>query len=867
MNGLAPEPPPALRLRRRTRAVSVVVGVVLLGAVSLLALRAVASVRGEQALRHQLVAERIFDGMEAALSELIQREEGRPFLHYRHYYLPEGQLTPEGGPPTDPALNPSPLARVPRDAFLLGYFQYGPDGRFVTPHRPYEDEPHGAQIPSDPTIEKLETALRRRTGFLEPEPSGVADTASLDAAADAPPASRGTHANADRAAADKRRARPPHDGGTQDAPGAPSPLRAPPAERAPELALAAAPKADSEGALRRDEELLRLEERSREGKRRAAEVRQQKRSYRELNEALNVGAQKRKERAEVVYQAAQTQVENFSKGWSLEQTQAADDGGTGVALELRIEDLDEAAVDASGEDPTQLRQVVVELQRQVEVEAPDFAAEPAAEPIQVPTLNAEAAVAGAVASGAGPSAKQQEVVPDTPEAADKAEVARPVEAAELADAHRSSGNRSGLEPAPTKLPVRPPADAAVRVPAPLAALAGRPEARTANQRSPATPWERASVDVVLSPLAADEDGRGGLVLHREVRIGQGRWVQGFVLDTAELSRWLQQRVLADSDLEDVARVAWNGESLPQGGEHPHRYEHRFAPPFAQLRAAVALPNLPGPFAQTERAVLFMTGLVALLLLAGLVAVDRMITSAVLVAQQRSDFVAAVTHELKSPLTAIRMHSEMLEGGMVANEDRRQEYFRTIRSEAERLSRLVNDVLLFARIERGQGPLRGAVGSLGSCVDQVSEMLAPTARRRGMRIEVDLDEEARAVTVDSDAMIQVLTNLLENALKFAAGSEPPAVTLRARRSEAGELELRIRDHGPGVVPEVLPRIFDPFVRGERELVRKSRGTGIGLALVRALVADLEGRIEASNHPEGGLEVRVAIPAPPQAPGRS
>jgi signal transduction histidine kinase len=248
----------------------------------------------------------------------------------------------------------------------------------------------------------------------------------------------------------------------------------------------------------------------------------------------------------------------------------------------------------------------------------------------------------------------------------------------------------------------------------------------------------------------------------------------------------------------------------------------------------------------------------LLALCGLggVVLYRMVSVRLEYAARRGDFVAAVSHELKTPLTSIRMMAEILRDGMVSDEARRQQYYQTITAEAERLSRLIGNVLTLARLERGAPSPERVVGDAGEVLRQAAEVLGPHAREMGFTLEVRVPPDLPPVLMDPDALLQVLVNLLDNALKFSAEAEDKRVLIEAHAEGAGVC-ITVRDHGPGVPPRQLRRIFEPFFRGERELTRRTRGTGIGLALVEGLVARMGGRIQAQNHPEGGLEVSVGL----------
>ena len=244
--------------------------------------------------------------------------------------------------------------------------------------------------------------------------------------------------------------------------------------------------------------------------------------------------------------------------------------------------------------------------------------------------------------------------------------------------------------------------------------------------------------------------------------------------------------------------------------------------------------------------------------AGLFALYRMVAVRLAFAQRRSNFAAAVSHELKTPLTAIRMYVEMLRDGLVPNEDKRREYYATLGSEAERLSRLIDNVLEFSRLERGTRSLELHAAPLGPAVLELAELLRPHAERQGFRFEIDAPVGLPPVRFERDALAQILFNLVENALKYARGAADRTLELRCR-AEGGGVALSVRDRGPGVPERRLGRVFEPFYRGEDELTRETQGSGIGLALVRGLAERMGASVSARNAEGGGFEVTLRFAA--------
>jgi signal transduction histidine kinase len=234
---------------------------------------------------------------------------------------------------------------------------------------------------------------------------------------------------------------------------------------------------------------------------------------------------------------------------------------------------------------------------------------------------------------------------------------------------------------------------------------------------------------------------------------------------------------------------------------------------------------------------------------------RMVAAVVSYSERRNDFVSAVSHELKTPLTAIRMYGEMLRDDVIPDPQKRSRYYRIITAESERLTRLINNVLELAQIERGQRSLSISVGDVTTVAREVLEVLQPHAQELGFSLELQVEPELPAVRFDRDALAQILFNLVDNALKYGSEAQDKTVLLRCERAGEGVV-IRVADRGPGVARGHLRHIFKPFYRGERELTRKHKGTGIGLALVRGLAERMGGRVDGVNT-DPGFEVRVTL----------
>jgi signal transduction histidine kinase len=350
------------------------------------------------------------------------------------------------------------------------------------------------------------------------------------------------------------------------------------------------------------------------------------------------------------------------------------------------------------------------------------------------------------------------------------------------------------------------------------------------------------------------DAGDALVIYRTVLVGQQGYRQGLVLDRAELGGWLEQRVIRSSGLARVAMLRFDG-GAPPATSGRYLFAHRFAEPFDALSAELALATLPG--VESTGALYALAGVLLALAAAGLFAVHRTAAVVMHYAERRSNFAAAVTHELKTPLTAIRMYAEMLRDGLVPSDAKRQEYYATITGESERLSRLVDNVLEFSKLEGGRRELAISVGMIGPVLADAAEKLAPHAAREGFSLAVRVADDLPAVRFDRDALLQVLFNLVDNAMKYAKAAERRTVELEARR-DGDAVVVVVRDFGPGVARPQLERVFEPFYRGESELTRTTKGTGIGLALVKELGERMGAAVSGANADGGGFRVRLAFP---------
>ncbi len=228
------------------------------------------------------------------------------------------------------------------------------------------------------------------------------------------------------------------------------------------------------------------------------------------------------------------------------------------------------------------------------------------------------------------------------------------------------------------------------------------------------------------------------------------------------------------------------------------------------------------------------------------------------ARKKDDFISAVSHELRTPLTTIRMHTEMLERGWITSEEKRSEYYSTMRQESERLSRLIENVLDFSRIQRGRKKYRFKLGDINQSVSDVVDMMTPCASQAGFSIEKDLGNVPQ-LAFDHDAVMQIVINLLDNAIKYAKNAAEKTITVRTR-CDNGYTIIEVEDHGPGVPRLHRQKVFDEFYRCQDESRRETTGTGLGLALVKKFAQAHNGFVEILTAKPTGAIFRVALGAP-------
>ena len=308
----------------------------------------------------------------------------------------------------------------------------------------------------------------------------------------------------------------------------------------------------------------------------------------------------------------------------------------------------------------------------------------------------------------------------------------------------------------------------------------------------------------------------------------------------------------------------NGKILHQAGETILEFGTR-----PNLTVPLA-PNLPhwqiavyfsdgGLAAQSGKGFIVLTGL-----LLGIFVVAIVLGGSLLLWQahrnmidsrRKTSFVSNVSHELKTPLTSIRMYAELLSEGRIKNTDKKKHYLQVIVAESQRLTRLVNNVLDFSRLEQGRKKYHTEDIDVVKFVLEILEAHKLRFREAGLEPKRDIPPNTIMVRTDRDALEQVVLNLMDNALKYASDGKDLVVRL-----ESGDdyCELQLLDRGPGVPPSHRSKIFEKFQRMDDSLTTRKPGSGLGLSIARRLMQDLGGDLIYRSRKMGGSCFVVLLP---------
>jgi signal transduction histidine kinase len=299
----------------------------------------------------------------------------------------------------------------------------------------------------------------------------------------------------------------------------------------------------------------------------------------------------------------------------------------------------------------------------------------------------------------------------------------------------------------------------------------------------------------------------------------------------------------------AASVGWDG-GYPE-------VERNMEGAFPGLTLAIKLPGttlaaLEHRFVRND--FLILTGL-SLLLAGGIILTYRNISREMALARLKSDFVSNVSHELRTPLSLIRLYAETLELGRLKSEAKCQEYYSIIRKESERLSALINNILDFSRIEAGRKEYDFRDTDVGELVHNTLESYRYQIEQNGFAFEERIAPDVPHLRVDREALARSLLNLVNNALKYSQDRKFIGVNVFR---DNGTVKLEVVDHGIGIPEDEQSKIFEKFYRVGDPLVHNTKGSGLGLSLVRHVVTAHGGQVLVDSAPGRGSKFTIRLP---------
>ena len=364
-----------------------------------------------------------------------------------------------------------------------------------------------------------------------------------------------------------------------------------------------------------------------------------------------------------------------------------------------------------------------------------------------------------------------------------------------------------------------------------------------------------------------------LVLHRNVWQNGRRIVQGAIFDREALVEEFVRKAFLGTSLANMSQlvIAFQDDVL-NIFTAPSKYRYtssadsltgqllfqtRLVQPFQGFSLIFNITNLP--LGTSIKYLAWVTAVMFGVLVAGFYFIYRYGKNQIALLRQQQDFVSAVSHELKTPLTSIRMYSEMLKNGW-ANDKKKIDYYEYIHSESERLSRLIDNVLQLARINRNHANQKNDWIGVGELLANAVSSISSLAETNGFNIEQRFSPAACRckILANADACQQIIINIVDNAIKFSREAEIKNIEFRAELLSNGGVEIAIRDHGPGINETQMKKIFELFYRSENELTRETVGTGIGLNLVHELATKMGATVDVRNC-QPGVEFSVLWPA--------
>jgi signal transduction histidine kinase len=305
--------------------------------------------------------------------------------------------------------------------------------------------------------------------------------------------------------------------------------------------------------------------------------------------------------------------------------------------------------------------------------------------------------------------------------------------------------------------------------------------------------------------------------------------------------------------DDNQRVLYSNAAAQNG----YLLVTNFDRPFSNWKAQVGLKNtnLEALARDSFLHSIGATILVLVFLLCGIAFTIRATDREARLAQAKSNFVANVSHELKTPLSLLSLFSEILELGRVKNEDKKIEYYRIIRHESLRLNKMIDNILDFSKIEAGRKKYDFAQCDMAEVIEHVVSTYRYQITNSGFEIQTNLQRDLPAVFIDRDAMAQAISNLLDNAIKYSGEVKQLSITME---TVASDLSIEIADHGIGIPRAEQAKIFEKFYRVGNGLVHDVKGSGLGLSLVKHIIEAHKGTISVESNVGKGSYFTILLP---------
>lgn len=253
--------------------------------------------------------------------------------------------------------------------------------------------------------------------------------------------------------------------------------------------------------------------------------------------------------------------------------------------------------------------------------------------------------------------------------------------------------------------------------------------------------------------------------------------------------------------------------------------------------------------------LIILGILSALIVIGLILTKHVVSKEMALAKLKADFVSNVSHELRTPLALIRLYAETLELGRITTNEKKQDYYKIIRKESERLTGLINNILDFSRIEAGAKEYEFRETDIADLVRNTLDSYRYQIEQQGFTLKEEIDETLPAVSVDREAMARALLNLVNNALKYSPEEKFLGVKLYR---ENGTVKLEVEDRGIGITRREQTKIFEKFYRTGDPLVHNTKGSGLGLSLVRHITNAHGGNVTVDSTPGKGSKFTLSLP---------